>query len=115
MMHDTVPVPAIQADIRASASSLYRWTILFVGSERLASDTCPDDPAGNNPGCYSLAMMGHERRLPHSCHSAWSLASFRVDGWYVVDILGGCGIALALGLAIFALENTLGGLGSRRR
>jgi hypothetical protein len=38
-----------------------------------------------------------------------------VDGWYVVDILGGCGIALALGLAIFALENTLGGLGSRRR
>jgi hypothetical protein len=56
---------------------------------------------------YSLAMVGQERWLHMPVILLGVLAGFRVDGWYVVDILGGCGIALALGLAIFALENTL--------
>ena len=63
---------------------------------------------------YSLAMMGHERwlHMPVILLGVW--AGIRVDGWYVADIVGGCGTALAFALAIFAIENTLG-RGSRRR
>ena len=63
---------------------------------------------------YSLAMMGHERwlHMPVILLGVW--AGIRVDGWYVADVIGGCSMALAFALAIFAIENTLG-RGSRRR
>jgi hypothetical protein len=63
---------------------------------------------------YSLAMMGHERwlHMPVVLLGVWT--GIRVDGWYVADIIGGCGTALVFALAIFAIENFLG-RGSRRR
>jgi|SoiMethySBSTD1v2_1073268.scaffolds.fasta_scaffold34506_4 hypothetical protein len=63
---------------------------------------------------YSLAIMGQERwlHMPVILLGIW--AGIRVDGWYVVDIIGGCGTALAFALAIFAIEKTQG-RGSRRR
>jgi hypothetical protein len=57
---------------------------------------------------YSLAMMGHERWLHMPVILLGVGVGMRADGWYVADIVGGGGTALAFALAIFAIENILG-------